>query len=108
MKSLRSLRRCLSALIGGGMPAPSSVKVPSAPETHQCSDSPRLKLARADLGIREFPGAAANPAIMQAWKYCECEPPRGDKTALVLSQDVRVDGAEWQPVHQGAKCPELA
>jgi uncharacterized protein (TIGR02594 family) len=40
-----------------------------------------LKLARADLGIRELPGAAANPAIMRAWEYCDYKPPNGDETA---------------------------
>lgn len=40
-----------------------------------------LKLARADLGIKEVAGKGANPDIMRAWQYCDYEPPAGDETA---------------------------
>jgi uncharacterized protein (TIGR02594 family) len=40
-----------------------------------------LKLARADLGIFEFAGPAANPDIMRAWQYCDYQPPNGDETS---------------------------
>ena len=81
MTLLRTLERWVSALFGGAVSASSSVKVPSPSETPQSSEPKWLQLARADLGIRELPGAAANPAIMRAWQYCDYKPPNGDETA---------------------------
>jgi uncharacterized protein (TIGR02594 family) len=52
-----------------------------APDQAATSEPKWLALARADLGLRELPGAAANPAIMRAWQYCDYKPPNGDETA---------------------------
>ncbi len=82
MALLKWLERWLAALFSQSLPAPSPVPVPRELTAARSSGEPKwLQLARADLGIRELPGQAANPEIMRAWNYCEYEPPKGDETA---------------------------
>jgi uncharacterized protein (TIGR02594 family) len=59
----------------------SSPPVPVPPEESVSGDPQWLKLARADLGIKEAFGPAANPEIMRAWSFCDYDPPSGDETA---------------------------
>ena len=57
-------------------------RAPDLPDEVPVSGEPAwLKLARADLGIKEVPGPGANPEIMRAWRYCDYDPPNGDETA---------------------------
>lgn len=77
----RLLSFLLSLLPGNPEPNQQPDAVPAAPEIPAAGDPPWLRLARADLGIREAPGADANPDIMRAWQYCDYEPPAGDETA---------------------------
>jgi uncharacterized protein (TIGR02594 family) len=65
----------------GGSPTQVPAPVPVGPEVPVSGDPKWLQIARQDLGIRELPGAAANPEIMRAWKYCDYAPPNGDETA---------------------------
>lgn len=52
------------------------------PDTVPARGEPKwLQLARADLGIHEIKGPAANPAIMRAWQYVDYEPLNGDEDA---------------------------
>jgi uncharacterized protein (TIGR02594 family) len=77
------LGRLWGALFMWGRPsAPTpAVEAPAVPTEPQRGDPAWLTIARADLGIVEFPGAAANPRIMEAWKYCDYQPPAGDETS---------------------------
>ncbi len=81
MTLLEWIQSRLAAVLGrGAAPAAPDGKAPIADIA--VSAEPRwLQLARADLGIAEFPGVAANPAIMRAWSYCDHAPPKGDETA---------------------------
>ena len=72
---IRALFSCVPGVPSPARPADLPEEVPSKGET------PWLQIARQDLGIKEFPGPAANPEIMRAWKYCEYDPPNGDETA---------------------------
>jgi uncharacterized protein (TIGR02594 family) len=79
MTLLQWMELRLAGLLGRSA-APTLAAVASPPD--QPTGEPKwLALARADLGIRELPGAAANPAIMRAWQYCDYKPPAGDETA---------------------------
>lgn len=68
----------LKAIFGGKR----SVPVPEKSADEPAKGDPEwLKLARADLGLKEIAGPAANPEIMRAWRYCDYDPPDGDETA---------------------------
>ena len=74
---LRWIERQFGALFGQSA-TPAAARVPDVSPAGE----PRwLQLARADIGIYEFPGPAANPDIMRAWQYCDYDPPSGDETA---------------------------
>lgn len=75
------IKRALEALFCWLRGKPVSRPVDLPDEVPVQGEAAWLRLARADLGIKEFPGAAANPAIMRAWKYCDYDPPNGDETA---------------------------
>jgi uncharacterized protein (TIGR02594 family) len=81
MRSMFSAFMALFSWVSGRQAVTTAEPVPVLPEVPQGGDPPWLKLARADLGIREFPGVAANPAIMRAWQYCDYAAPKGDETA---------------------------
>jgi uncharacterized protein (TIGR02594 family) len=85
MEILSSIGRWLSLLLGGApqpsSPTPAPISVPTPPQVAASGDPAWLKLARADLGLKEKAGAAANPDIMRAWEYCDYDPPAGDETA---------------------------
>jgi uncharacterized protein (TIGR02594 family) len=71
-------------LYGAATPVsvPTSAPVPTPPELPVSGDPAWLKLARADLGIKEVAGSGSNPDIMRAWKYVDYEPsPDDSKTA---------------------------
>jgi uncharacterized protein (TIGR02594 family) len=77
MHLLRSIASGLAKLFDRQtMPAPAQ-----GIGTINAGEAAWLRLARADIGVHEFPGAAANPEIMRAWDYCDYQPPNGDETA---------------------------
>jgi uncharacterized protein (TIGR02594 family) len=82
MTWLEWIQRRLAVLLGGSATPETlaAAELPS-PEEPAAGDPKWLQLARADLGIAEYPGPAANPAIMRAWSYCDYQPPSGDETA---------------------------
>jgi uncharacterized protein (TIGR02594 family) len=77
MDLLRSLADGFAKLFGC-QPIPATASARPAPVTNEPA---WLQLAQTDMGIREFPGAAANPDIMRAWDFCDYQPPSGDETA---------------------------
>jgi uncharacterized protein (TIGR02594 family) len=82
MTILQWIKRLLPALFGArATPAPVSAGEAPVPGVAAPSEPKWLELARADIGIIEYPGPAANPAIMRAWQYCDYKPPAGDETA---------------------------
>jgi uncharacterized protein (TIGR02594 family) len=59
-------------------------RVPSVPNptTPKVSGEPEwMRLARADIGLKEKPGKAAEPRILEAFKCCAYEPASGDEDA---------------------------
>jgi hypothetical protein len=79
MTILKELGRRIAAFFGGrAAPVKPEMRPPVQPDA---GEPKWLQLARADLGIRELPGAVANPAIMRAWQYCDFKPPAGNETA---------------------------
>jgi uncharacterized protein (TIGR02594 family) len=81
MTLLQYVGHWFSVLFGGGVPAPLPAPTPMPPAIPVSGDPAWLKLARADLGVCELPGTAANPDIMRAWEYCDYKPPAGDETS---------------------------
>ena len=79
MTLLQWMERRLAGLLG--RPAAPTLAAANSADQSAAGEPKWLQLARADLGIRELPGAAANPAIMRAWDYCDYKPPAGDETA---------------------------
>ena len=77
MLLVRLLERGVAKLLGR-QAGPAAARVPDMPVE---GEPQWLQLARTDLGIREFPGAGANPEIMRAWDYCDYQPPNGDETS---------------------------
>lgn len=69
----KSLLQAILSLIGRA-PAATPEPVPAGPKVAASGDPAWLKLARADLGIKEVAGSESNPKVMRYWSACDYEP----------------------------------
>ena len=65
---LKSLLQMILSLFGRGSLPSTPAPVPAGPEVPASGDPKWLKLARGELGVKESPGAANNPVVLNYYR----------------------------------------